>query len=208
MGMHYRRRTTPSIPQWGGRRGAPRKPPPKLAWRPNPGWSQLPLFDQVPRDYGRLDPVAADLASPWLAWAKYLAHQFAEARGWGRGTVSPVNRGLAVVLTGYVEGDVIRHSEIFAPLRALDLRVGHVVTVLEEMGIFEDDSEPSFESWLAEKREGLAPGIRSEAGRWTRILSDGGPRSLPRQPGTVWLYLNRVRPALGSGHSATTTCVK
>lgn len=69
-------------------------------------------------------------------------------------------------------------------------------TVLEEMGIFEDDSEPSFEGWLAERLEGLAPGIRSEAERWTRVLHDGGPRNLPRREGTVWLSLNRVRPAL------------
>ncbi|MFF4733863.1 hypothetical protein ACFY3M_53655 [Streptomyces mirabilis] len=91
---------------------------------------------------------------------------------------------------------MIRHSEIFAPLRALDLPVGHIVTVLEEMGIFEDDSEPSFERWLAGQLEGPAPGIRSEAERWTRVLHDCGPRSLPRPPGAVWLYLNRVRPAL------------
>ncbi|MFD8966873.1 hypothetical protein ACFV0C_18060 [Streptomyces sp. NPDC059568] len=64
------------------------------------------------------------------------------------------------------------------------------------MGIFENDSEPSFERWLAGRLKGLAPGIRAEVERWTRILHDGGPRSLPRQPGTVWLYLNRVRPAL------------
>ncbi|MFA7767406.1 hypothetical protein [Streptomyces sp. NRRL S-448] len=106
-----------------------------------------------------------------------------------------MNRGMAHLLTAYVEGDVIRHTELFIPLRALDLPVGHIVTVLEEMGIFEDDSEPSFERWLAERLEGLAPGIRSEAEGWTRILHDGGPRSLPRREGTVWLYLNRVRPA-------------
>ncbi|MFJ7496859.1 hypothetical protein ACIQZB_38070 [Streptomyces sp. NPDC097727] len=139
----------------------------------------------VPRDYGRLDPAAADLASPWLAWAKYLAHQFAEARGWGCGIRFAVNRGLAIVLTGYAEGDVIRHSEIFTPLRALDLRVGHVITVLEEMGIFLDDEEPCFERWLAEHLEGIAPGIAAEAERWTRVLREGGPRSLPRQQATT-----------------------
>ncbi|MFD1658204.1 hypothetical protein ACFSL4_08245 [Streptomyces caeni] len=64
------------------------------------------------------------------------------------------------------------------------------------MGIFEDDSEPSFERWLVERLKGPAPGIRWEAERWTRVLRDGGPRSLPRREGTVWLYLNRVRPAL------------
>ncbi|MBB4928757.1 hypothetical protein [Kitasatospora kifunensis] len=103
------------------------------------------------------------------------------------------------MLTGYVEGGVIRHTEIFAPLRALDLRVGHTVTVLQEMGIFEDDSEPSFERWLAERLEGLAPSIRPAS---TRRPNTGpascmvAARSLPRQEGTVWLYLNRVRPAL------------
>ncbi|MFV5999025.1 hypothetical protein ACNPQM_43780 [Streptomyces sp. NPDC056231] len=196
MGLHYRRRPTPSARRRGGRRGAPRKPPPAPTWRPDPGWRQLPLFEQIPRDYSRLALADSDLASPWLAWAKYLAHRLAEARGWGRGIRFAVNRGLAIVLTGYVDGDVIRHTEIFTPLRALDLPVGHTITVLEEMGIFEDDSEPSFEHWLVERLEGLAPGIRSETERWTRVLRDGGPRSLPRREGTVWLYLNRARPAL------------
>ncbi|MEU5632303.1 hypothetical protein ACH47C_40860 [Streptomyces rishiriensis] len=196
MGMHHRNGSASAPRRRGGRRGAPRKPPPAPAWRPNAARRQLPLFAQTPRDYSRLALADADLASPWLAWAKYLAHRLAETRGWGRNIRFAVNRGLALVLTGYVEGDVIRHTEIFAPLRALDLPVGHTVTVLDEMGIFEDDSEPSFERWLAERLEGLAPGIRSEAERWTRVLRDGGPRSLPRREGTVWLYLNRVRPAL------------
>ncbi|MEU1202846.1 hypothetical protein ABZ446_42470 [Streptomyces sp. NPDC005813] len=154
------------------------------------------MFEQIPRRFGRLDPTDADLASPWLAWAKYLAHRLAEARGWGRNIRCAVNRGLAVVLTGHVEGDVIRHTEIFSPLRALDLPVAHIVTVLDEMGVVEDDSEPSFERWLVGRLEGLAPGIRSEAERWTRVLRDGGPRSLTRREGTVWLSLNQVRPAL------------
>ncbi|MFB8039407.1 hypothetical protein ACFC5Z_42300 [Streptomyces sp. NPDC056004] len=125
-----------------------------------------------------------------------------------RGIRFAVNRGLALVLTGYVEGDFIRHTEIFAPLRALDLRFGHVVTVLEEIGIFEDDSEPSFEGWLAERLEGLAPGIRSETERWTRVLRDGGPavsrdgRARSGSPSTV-----SGRPCW-NGRTATTTCGK
>ncbi|MFE3645670.1 hypothetical protein [Streptomyces sp. NPDC059169] len=175
VGMDYRRRPTPAARTRGGRRGATRKPPPAPAWRPDPGWRQLPLFAQIPRDYSQLALADADLSSPWLAWAKYLAHRLAETRGWGRNIRFAVNRGLALVLTGHVEGDVIRHTEIFAPLRALDLPVGHTVTVLDEMGIFEDDSEPSFERWLAERLEGLAPGIHSEAERWT-------PRPARRRP--------------------------
>ncbi|MGW7064011.1 hypothetical protein ACWGHM_36680 [Streptomyces sp. NPDC054904] len=196
MGLHYRRGFAPVVARRGGGRGAVKKPPPAPAWRPSPGWGQLPLFGQVPRDYSRLDPAAADLTSPWLAWAKYLAYQLAEARGWGRGIRISVNRGLAIVLTDYVAGDAIRHSEIFNPLRALDLRFGHTATVLEEMEIFLDDSKPSFERWLAERLDGLAPGIAAEAERWIRVLHDGGPRSLPRQQSTVWLYLNGARPAL------------
>jgi len=192
----YHRGTAPTAPPSGRGRGAPRKPPPAPCRRPDTPWDQLPLFGQLPRDFDRLAPADADLASPWLAWAKYLAYQLAEARGWSRNIRFGVNRGLALVLTGYVAGDVIRHSEIFAPLRALDLRVGHTVTVLQEMGIFHDDSEPSFERWLAERLQGLTPGIRAEAERWTRVPHEGSPRSLPRQQGTVWLYLNQARPAL------------
>ncbi|MFD9504436.1 hypothetical protein [Streptomyces sp. NPDC060035] len=206
MGLHYRRGSAPVVARRGGGRGAVRKPPPAPAWRPSPGWRQLPLFGQVPRDYGRLDPAAVDLASPWLAWAKYFAYQLAEARGWGRGIRFAVNRGLAIVLTEYVEGDVIRHSEIFTPLRALDLRFGHTATVLEEMGIFLDDSEPSFERWLAERLEGLAPGIAAEAEHWTRVLHDGAPaafrgsraRSGSTSTGPVRHYW--------AGRTATTTC--
>ncbi|WP_317440728.1 hypothetical protein [Streptomyces collinus] len=42
----------------------------------------------------------------------------------------------------------------------------------------------------------MAPGIAAEAERWTRVLRDGGPRSLPRRQATVRLYLDRARPAL------------
>ncbi|WP_254885830.1 hypothetical protein [Streptomyces sp. NA02950] len=206
--MHHRNGSAPAPRRRGGRRGAPRKPPPAPAWRPNADWRQLPLFGQVPRDYGRLDPSGVDLTSPWLTWAKYLAHRFAEARGWGRNIRFGVNRGLALVLTGYVEGDAIRHSEIFTPLRSRDLPVGHVVTVLEEMGIFEDDSEPSFEGWLAERLQGLAPGIRSEAERWTRVLRDGGPaasRDGKARSGSTSTVSGRP---CWNGRTAMTTCGK
>lgn len=42
VGMHYRRRPTPSARRRGGRRGAPREPPPAPAWRPDLGSRQLP----------------------------------------------------------------------------------------------------------------------------------------------------------------------
>ncbi|MET8682082.1 hypothetical protein ABZW18_32035 [Streptomyces sp. NPDC004647] len=98
VGLHHRNGPALAPAQRGGRRGPPRKPPPAPAWRPRADWSQLPLFEQIPRDYSRLDPTAVDLTSPWLAWAKYLAYQLAEVRGWGRKIRFAVNRGLALVL--------------------------------------------------------------------------------------------------------------
>lgn len=50
--------------------------------------------------------------------------------------------------------------------------------------------------FVIRQERSACPRIRLETERWTRVLRDGGPRSLPRREGTVWLYLNRVRPAL------------
>jgi hypothetical protein len=46
------------------------------------------------------------------------------------------------------------------------------------------------------KLDGLAPGIRDDAGAWLRTLRDGGPRSRPRDPATVIGHMNYARPAL------------
>jgi hypothetical protein len=64
------------------------------------------------------------------------------------------------------------------------------------MGLFLDDRRPPFEDWLADKLDGLAPGIAREAEAWLRLLHDGGPRTKARGPTTVQGYLNRIRPLL------------
>ncbi|MDQ0931047.1 hypothetical protein [Streptomyces turgidiscabies] len=155
------------------------------------------LFDSVPRDYHRFDhDVHANPDSPWLVWGRYLAHGLAEARGWGRRVRLDVDRALVVLLSPHTEGDVIRYSEIIAPLRALDSSIERTAEVLEAMGILLDDRRPSYEDWLDKRLDGLAAGIRREAERWNRTLRDGGPRTRPRDQSTVWAYLNAVRPAL------------
>ncbi|MEV8457602.1 hypothetical protein AB0467_33855 [Streptomyces sp. NPDC052095] len=58
---------TPAAASSRSHRTAVNSPSARPSWRPDPGWRQLPLFEQIPRDYGRLA-----LASPWLTWAKYL----------------------------------------------------------------------------------------------------------------------------------------
>ncbi|WP_274567748.1 hypothetical protein [Streptomyces spiramyceticus] len=154
------------------------------------------LFDGVRRDFHRFDPEQKTLVDGWLAWARHLAHNLAEARGWPKGVREDVDRALAMVLFGHVEGDRLRHSEISAPLRALNLSIERTVEVLQEMGIFLDDRRPSFEDWLESKLDGLAPGIGRETGKWSRTLHDGGPRTLARHPNTVQGYLNAIRPVL------------
>ncbi|MFE2597340.1 hypothetical protein ACFXCZ_12670 [Streptomyces sp. NPDC059396] len=86
----------------GGRSTArsPRKPPPAPTWRPDPGRRQPTLFERIPREYSRLALTGADLAGPWPAGAKYLAHRLSEARGRGRDIRFAANRSLASVESG------------------------------------------------------------------------------------------------------------
>lgn len=195
-------RTTP--PRRYDRRGAPRKPPPPPAARPYSRWIQPVLFDGARRDYHRFDPGRADTTtSGWLAWARHLAHGLAEARGWPRAVRQDVDRALVMLLSEYAEGDMIRHSEIFSPLRALNLSIERTTEVLQAMEIFLNDRRPPFEDWLEAKLDGIAPGIRRETEKWARTLHDGGPRTLARDPDTVRIYLTAIRPALlewSAGH--------
>lgn len=198
VGMHHHRGSsvTPR-PRGQARRGRPRKPPPSAAVRPVSRWRQPVLFDGVTRDYSRFaHDVHANPENPWLAWGRYLAHGLAEARGWSRRVRLDVDRALVVLLSPHTEGDVIRYSEIIAPLRALDSSIERTAEVLEAMSILVDDRRPSYEDWLEKRLDGLAAGIRREAESWNRTLRDGGPRTRPRDQATVWAYLNAVRPAL------------
>lgn len=178
------------------RRGAPRKPPPAPAVRPADGWLQPGLFD-IARDFTRFDEsTAADPGNPWLVWAIYLAHRHGEAHGWRRGTVYDVRRALTIVLSQHAAGDVVRYSEVFPAIRALEISVERVTEILQEMGIFIDDRPAVFDGWLAGKLDGLADGISDEVEIWLRTLHDGGPRTKPRDPNTVMVFMNRVRPTL------------
>jgi site-specific recombinase XerD len=178
------------------RRGAPRKPPPAPACRPPAGWVQFRMFDARP-DHTRFNEAKhADPGNPWLVWAVYLASRLGEARGWRRGICFAVRRGLTIVLSGHVEGDTVRYSEMFPALRALGISVERVADVLAEMRVLVDDRRPSFEDWLQRKLDGLAPGIRRDVESWLRTMCGGGPRSRARSIETVWNHMNHVRPAL------------
>jgi integrase len=178
------------------RRGAPVKPPPAPAGRPDFRWVQPRLFE-ARRDFTRFDEDSdADLGNPWLAWGLYLAWQRGEARGWQRGLRLNVRRALIIVLSRHQPGDAVRHSEIVPLQQAMDISARRVAEVLQEMGVLHDDRPPPLEDWMERKIDGLAPGIRADTEAWLRLLRDGGPRSRPRDPATVIGHMNYARPAL------------
>jgi integrase len=107
-----------------------------------------------------------------------------------------VDRALVTLLSEYAETDMIRHSEISAPLRAPNLGIERTTEVLQAMETVLDDRRPSFEDWLKSKLDALAPGIRRETEQWSRTLHDGGPRTLARDPSTVRIHLKAIRPVL------------
>ncbi|MGH2782733.1 MAG: tyrosine-type recombinase/integrase [Thermoleophilaceae bacterium] len=192
-----RRRAQPrTFPRRYGAKGRPHKPPPPPAGPVE--WAQLTLFEALRAyRYGRLDlrrVPAPD--NPWLAWALHLAHARAEARGFDPIVRRALNRNLLMLLADYRGSEPIRTSAFYEVLRDRCCSIAHTSDVLEQMGILVDDRSSTFEVWLAEKLDGLAPAIRAEIDRWVRTLRDGGPRSLPRDEATVRTYLRAIRPIL------------
>ncbi|MFG6201428.1 hypothetical protein [Nonomuraea sp. JJY05] len=143
----------------GGRIGRPPKPDPVPAGCPPSAGTPLRLFD-LPRDYSQRDRCdRLDLDDPIMAWARWTIYLLGEARGWKRGVRDDIEYGLAVLLTGRVDGEPVLHSEMSPFLRKRVIGVGRTIDVLTRMGLFRDDRRPSFEDWLAGKLDGLAPGI-------------------------------------------------
>ncbi|HZD15783.1 MAG TPA: hypothetical protein VE196_11810, partial [Pseudonocardiaceae bacterium] len=128
--------------------------------------------------------------------SRVISYQRGEARGWRRGVRFAVRRGLTIMLSGHTADDVVRYSELFPAMRALEIGTERVAEVLQEMGVLLDDRRPAFEDWLHRKLDGLAPGIRVAVEAWLRNMHDGGPRSKPRDISSVQNYLNQVRPML------------
>ncbi|MGW4799096.1 hypothetical protein ACWEPC_42435, partial [Nonomuraea sp. NPDC004297] len=133
------------------------------------------------RDYSRFDRRRhADPANPALRKARAASAALAEARGWTRWIISDVDRALVMLLSTHTPGDMIRFSELFPKLRHHGLSVGHTVEVLARIGLLDDDRIPAFDSWLAGKLSGIAPGIAADVEAWAHLLHEGGPRQRAR----------------------------
>ena len=200
-GMTKRRGRPRTTPRRYGEKGRPHKPPPTPRVRPASTGTQLALVsaEDLPRSFAA---VRFDLRStpapdnPWLAWALYLAHATAEARGWSPIARRAMQRTLVRLLANYDDGDLVKASEARAIASRFCVNVNNATDILDRMGILIEDRTPTFELWLEAKLEGLAPGIDAPVRDWVRVLSDGGPRSRARHPDTVRAYLRSVLPAL------------
>ncbi|ROP37338.1 integrase [Saccharothrix texasensis] len=200
-GMTRRRAVARTSPRRHGAKGRPLKAPPASVARPDTRWEQQVLFaDEVlARDYRH---VGIDLRrgpapdNPWLGWALHLAHTAAEARGWAPVTRRGMQRTLVTLLAGHHDSDRIRATDVRTVASRHSVNVDYAIAILDAMDVLTEDRPQVFDTWLAAKLDGMAPAIGHEAGRWARVLHDGGPRTLPRKPDTVRAYLRAVRPAL------------
>jgi hypothetical protein len=193
---HYRRPGRALLGKQGrrGQRGQPVAPGQP---HPSPAGVQLRLPIDVRRDYSRFDRARhADPTHPTLLRAQRVARGLGEARGWSRWLAGEVDRALVILLSSHVDGDQVRFSELFPVLQGKGLGVERTVEILDQLGVFDDDRVPAFESWLQRKLDGLAAGIRRDTEGWIRALHDGGPRTRARDPNTVSGYLNELRPVL------------
>jgi hypothetical protein len=120
----------------------------------------------------------------------------AETRGFDARVHRELNRNLVALLAGYAEGDIIRVSDFRQVLASRGASQAHTIEVLATMGILADDRAPAFDTWLACRLSGVAPGIAAPTHRWVLLLRDGGPRRHPRKPATAAAYLNAARSAL------------
>jgi integrase len=187
-----------TAPRRWGEKGRPRKPAPAPVSRPASAFIQPPLFEAPRRDYRavNVDLRCSYPDNPWLAWAVFLAHTFAEERGWQPLVRRGVVRVLAPILAGHVDGDTIRASDVQPLFDKHSVNYGYVLEILAAMDVLDDDRPNNFQIWLQAKTEQLAPAIARDVTGWMNELRHGGPRTKPRDPATCRNYLKALLPGL------------
>jgi hypothetical protein len=170
---------------------------PVPAGPPDPRWEQpeLPAPGQSLRFHAR-HWTAASVSSPALEQARAIASRLGEARGWNPRIQEETRRALAVMLASHLPGEKIPWSSLEPALRPRDLSVSRAAEILSIAGLLDDDRVLPLDTWAEGKLATLAPGIAACARSWAGALQHGTPRSLPRSPGTVRIYLRSVHPLL------------
>ncbi|WP_206078101.1 site-specific integrase, partial [Prauserella endophytica] len=172
---------------------------PVIATRPAPRGVQLLLFPDLRRAYryGMVDRRDRQTpANPWLCWALHIAATMAEARGFNPQLTRTLTRNLTMLLTRYVEGELIRYSSYHPVLTGRCSSLAQTTEVLQSMGILLDDRHLAFARWLEAKLADIAPGIRDDTRRWVQLMHIGGPRTRARSHRTLRGYIDLLRPVL------------
>ncbi len=170
---------------------------PVPAGLPDPRWEQpeLPAPGQSLRFHAR-HWTAASVTSPALEQARAIASRLGEARGWNPRIQEETRRALAVMLASHLPGMKVPWSSLEPALRPRDLSVSRTAEILSVAGLLDDDRVRPLDTWTEGKLATLAPGIAACARSWAGALQHGTPRSLPRSPHTVRIYLRSVHPLL------------
>jgi integrase len=201
-GMHPKRLPKPpTVERRRGVKGRPPKAAPPAVAAPRVAWVQLSMLDDndIRRTYrrGRVDLRREALPdNPWLAWALRLAHTHAEGRGWDPQVRRSMQRALVLLLADHQAGDRLRVSDFGRTVVGLNANLDHVIEILNEMAVADDDRPAPLELWLHRRPGGLAEEVRRDITDWARLLLHGGTRSRPRDPATVRNYVKAAEKAL------------
>jgi hypothetical protein len=185
-----------SRPAAPGPSAPPKIQAPDFPQSPAASAAPLVLFETPPRDYSRFRRENADLANPWLVYARHQARLHGEAHGWTTQMRRCADRGLIAVLSGHASGERIRRSDLAASERVNKIFGPRLAEVLGLLGLLNDDRLPALDTWITTTTRGLTPGIRDGVHHWLTVLRDGTPRHRPKSPLTVYNHLHDALPAL------------
>ena len=119
--------------------------------------------------------------------------------GWPEQYTSDVRCGIRLLLGMQdTPGAAIAASEAQV-LTQLRLPVRTVMEVLDEVGMLDDDRTPAITRWFEQRTVRLPEPMASELRVWFDVMHLGAmtpPRSKPRHPTTIKIYLAAVLPAL------------
>jgi hypothetical protein len=161
---------------------------PPLASRPararlQPRPVQLLLFD-APRDLSRVSAQAPPLDPGLADRLLEQAGRLAGLRGRSPRTLSLTQRGLRILMAVHGPGEPVRASTV-RQLTARNMPFPHIIDVLAETGVLDDDRPDTLAAWLDAQLAELPAQIHAELDTWLGLLRHGGPRHRPRSRTTT-----------------------
>ncbi|WP_328619911.1 hypothetical protein [Streptomyces sp. NBC_00354] len=181
-----------------GRR--PYSSPPTPSTLPAATHRQMVLFDMARTLRHRGRRGLAQAADPGLAaLTEQLVKERAARYGWSHGTICDVRAGVNIML-GFQDtpGVAITATDV-AVLTEVNLPIRHVLAILSEAGMLEDDRVPALTTWFERQVHGLPEPMTEELSSWFRIMDEGStttPRQRPRTATTIRLYLGWALPPI------------